>query len=462
MKRMTLPAQLGPVQSLHFLGIGGAGMSGLAELAAAAGFQVSGCDAAETPVLARLRERGIAVYSGHDPQHVQQADVLVVTSAVRADHPEVAAFASQRRPIVKRAALLGWLASGFRTVAVAGTHGKSTTSAMVALALDATGRSPSFAIGAEVPDLGGGNARLGTSECFVVEADEYDYSFLFLEPDVAVVLNVDHDHPDLFPDHASVIRAFRRFLQRLRPHGVAVLSADDPVTSAFADWLRNAGRRVVTFGMHERADFRVEPQGTLRDPGGRSWPLELAVPGWHNRLNAAAAAAAAVELDVPLAAVLPALARFRGVGRRFQDVGTVAGARLIVDYAHHPREVAATIQAARERFPEARIWAVFQPHTYTRTLRFLDDFARALEKADVAVVTAVYAAREEPLPGVDAGALARRINRIPAIAVPDPAAAAQAVAAGIQAGDVVLFLGAGDIWKAAQALREDDHDAGTR
>ncbi|MCX2727294.1 UDP-N-acetylmuramate--L-alanine ligase [Thermomicrobium sp. 4228-Ro] len=462
MSRVRLPAQLETVRSLHFLGIGGAGMSGLAELAVAAGFQVSGCDAAETPLLERLRERGIAVYSGHDPQHVQQADLLVVTSAVRADHPEVAAFASRRRPIVKRAALLGWLASGYRTIAVAGTHGKSTTSAMIALVLEEAARSPSFAIGAEVLDLGGSNARLGSGEDFVVEADEYDYSFLLLEPEVAVVLNVDHDHPDLFPDHASVVRAFRSFLARVRPQGTVVLSADDAVTSGFVRALRASAQRVVTFGSDRQADFRVLPDGTLRDPEGTCWRLTLAVPGWHNRLNAAAAVAAVGALGVPVPLALEALARFHGVGRRFQEVGMTSGARLIVDYAHHPREVAATLQAARERFPTARVWAVFQPHTYTRTLRFLDEFARALENADLVVVTDVYAARERPLPGVDAEALARRIGRVPAIAVPDPSAAAQAVAAGIQAGDVVLFLGAGDIWKAAQALREDSRDAGTR
>jgi len=442
-----------PGAAVHFLGIGGAGMSGLAELAVAAGFVVSGCDAADSPVLERLRERGIAVSLGHDPRHAAEAELLVVTSAVRADHPEVAAFAARRRPIVKRAALLGWLTADYRTIAVAGTHGKSTTSAMVALALEEAGRSPSFAIGADVPDLGGSNARLGRGDCFVVEADEYDFSFLLLEPEVALVLNVDHDHPDLFPDHASVVRAFRRFLDRLRPHGVAVLSADDPVTSEFARRLRAAGRTVVTFGSSETADYRVLPEGLLRDPHGQCWPLALAVPGWHNRANAAAAVAAVATLGVAVPVALRALGRFTGVGRRFQEAGMVSGVRLIVDYAHHPREVAATLQAARERFPAARIWAVFQPHTYTRTQRFLDEFARALEAADVAVITDVYAAREQPLPGIDAGALASRIRRIPAIAVPDPAAAAMTVAAGMRAGDVVLFLGAGDIWKAAHWVR---------
>ncbi|MCX7624520.1 MAG: UDP-N-acetylmuramate--L-alanine ligase [Thermomicrobium sp.] len=462
MSRSLLPAFLPREASLHFLGVGGAGMSGLAELVAALGYRVSGCDAVDSPVLARLRADGVAAVVGHDPRHADEATVLVVTSAVRADHPEVAAFAARRRPIVKRAALLGWLTAPLRTIAVAGTHGKSTTSAMVTLVLEAAGYGPGFAIGAEVPDLAGRSARLGEGEFFVVEADEYDYSFLSLAPELAVVLNVDHDHPDLFPDHGSVVRAFRRFLERLRPGGTAVLSADDPVTREFARTFRQDGKTVVTFGAAEDADFRILPDGSLRDPAGSRWPLVLAVPGRHNRLNAAAAVAATAQLGIPIPVAVGALERFHGVGRRFQDVGTIGGVRLIVDYAHHPREVAATLAATRERFPAARIWAVFQPHTYSRTARFLEEFARALEGADVAVVTDVYAAREQPVPGVDGSAIARRIARIPAIAVPDPGAAAQTVAAGMRPGDVVLFLGAGDIWKAAQLLREGGGNAGAQ
>ncbi len=447
--------------AVHFLGIGGAGMSGLAAIAVDRGLRVSGCDAVDSPVLARLQAKGIAVSVGHDPGHADAADLLVVTSAVRASHPEVAAFAGKRRPVVKRAAFLAWLTAPLRTIAVAGTHGKSTTSAMVALILETAGRAPGFAIGAEVPDLGGESARLGKGDLFVVEADEYDYSFLLLEPEIAIVLNVDHDHPDVFPDRASVVRAFRRFLGRLRPTGVAVLSADDDAARALAEELRAAGRQVVTFGLAEDADVRVLPEGVLRTSDGTEHSLALRVPGWHNRTNAAAAVAAAAQLGVPVSVALAALMRFTGVGRRFQEIGTYSRARLIVDYAHHPREVAATIAAARERFPSARIWAVFQPHTYTRTQRFLDEFARALEAADLVVVTDVYAARERPLPGISGEALARRVERVPALAVPDPSAAAATVAAGVGDGDVVLFLGAGDIWRAAEALREGGTDAST-
>ncbi|MFN3336707.1 MAG: UDP-N-acetylmuramate--L-alanine ligase [Thermomicrobium sp.] len=447
---------------VHFLGIGGSGMSGLAELLAAEGYQVSGCDAVPSPVLEQLAQRGISITIGHSPAHVEDAALLVVTSAVRAAHPEVTAFAIRRRPIVKRAALLGWFTADYLTIAVAGTHGKSTTSGMIALALEVAGLRPGFAIGATVRDLGGTSARPSRGRFFVVEADEYDYSFLALEPYIAVVLNVDHDHPDLFPSHGSVVRAFRRFLERLRPDGVAVLAADDPVTRVFASELSAASRRVFTFGTAADAQYRLLPDGSLREPDGKVHPLDLMVPGWHNRLNAAAAVAAGVAADVPVPVVLQALRYFTGIGRRFEEYGVVEGVPVILDYAHHPREVVATIAAARERYPEARLWAVFQPHTYSRTQLFLDQFAQALEQADIVVVTDVYPAREVPLPGVNGVALAQRIQRVPAIAVPDPEAAAATVRAAMHDGDVVLVLGAGDIWKAAVALREGERNASAR
>ncbi|MCM8745360.1 UDP-N-acetylmuramate--L-alanine ligase [Thermomicrobium sp. CFH 73360] len=447
---------------VHFLGIGGSGMSGLAELLAAEGYRVSGCDAVSSPVLEHLAQRGIAVTIGHNPEHAEDTDLLVVTSAVRVAHPEVTAFAIRHRPIVKRAALLGWLTADYLTIAVAGTHGKSTTSGMIALALEVAGLRPGFAIGATVRDLGGTSAQPSRGQFFVVEADEYDYSFLAFEPYIAVVLNVDHDHPDLFPSHGSVVRAFRRFLERLRPDGVAVLSADDPVTRVFASELSAAGRRVFTFGTAADAQYRVLPDGSLRSPDGTNQPLALAVPGWHNRINAAAAVAAGAAAGVPVLVVLQALRCFSGVGRRFEECGVVEGVPVILDYAHHPREVAATIAAARERYPEARLWVVFQPHTYSRTQLFLDQFAHALEQADIVVVTDVYPARELPLPGVNGVALAQRIQRVPAIAVPNPDAAAATVRAAMQDGDVVLVLGAGDIWKAAVALREGERDASAR
>lgn len=444
---------LGPGSALHFLGIGGAGMSGLAELLAGLGYCVSGCDAVASEVLERLDQRGITVTVGHRPEHADLADLLVLTSAASTDHPEIAAFLARRRPVVKRAALLGWLSASSYTIAVAGTHGKSTTSGMITMILEAAGLQPGFLIGAPLRNLDHRSARPGSGVHLVVEADEYDYSFLTLEPEIAVVLNIDHDHPDLFPNLASVTRAFRRFLGRLRPGGTAILSADDPATGQLAQELRAMDHQVLTFGLAKRAQFRVLPDGSLRLPDGQTWPLHLLVPGWHNRTNAAAAVAAATVLGVAPETAFAALAQFTGVGRRFEDWGEINGTRLIVDYAHHPREVAATLAAARECFPGARLWAVFQPHTYSRTAQFLEEFARTLEMADLVVVSEVYAAREKPLAGVSGDILARAIQRVPAIAVNDPQAAAQTIAAAMQPGDVVLVLGAGDIWKTAALLK---------
>ncbi|MCM8749032.1 UDP-N-acetylmuramate--L-alanine ligase [Thermomicrobiaceae bacterium CFH 74404] len=448
-------AHLQPPAHVHFIGLGGIGMSGLARMLAQLGYRVSGCDAADSPLLETLRAEGIIVHLGHDPAHVQDADLVVITSAVHAAHPEVTAAVTRRRPVVKRAALLGWLTAGTTCVAVAGTHGKSTTAGMISLILERAGLSPSFAVGAEVRDLGA-NARLGSGAAFVVEADEYDYSFLHLEPEVAVVLNIEHDHPDLFPTQAAVEAAFRRFLERVRPGGSVVLSRDDPGGRRLAHALARCEVRTVTFGTSELADWRVtgEVNPVLAGPGGRSWNLGLRVPGWHNRLNAAAAVAAAAALGVDPETSLRALEAFSGVGRRFELWGQGQGIAVIVDYAHHPSEIRATIAAARERYPDARLWVIFQPHTYSRTRAFFSDFAAALGLADQTILTPVYAAREADPGDVSLERLALRIEPGPARLAASPQAAAELVAELAGPGDVVLVLGAGDVWKAAPALLE--------
>ncbi len=452
-QRLPTLSSLAPPAHVHFVGLGGIGMSGLARMTAQLGYRVSGCDAVDAPLLHVLRAEGIAVQVGHDPRHVEDADLVVVTSAVRAHHPEVAAAAERRRPVVKRAALLGWMTTGATCVAVAGTHGKSTTAGMIALILERAGMSPSFAVGAEVRDLGT-NARLGTGTAFVVEADEYDYSFLHLEPAVAVVLNVEHDHPDLYPTPASVEAAFRRFTERVRPGGTVVLSGDDPGCQRLARSLAERGLRVVTFGMGGQVDWRVtgESAPALRGPAGEYWHLGLQVPGWHNRLNAVAAVAAAAELGVEPESSVRALEAFSGVGRRFELWGQPNGVTVIVDYAHHPSEIRATISAARERFPGSRLWVIFQPHTYSRTRAFFGEFARALGLADEVILTPVYAAREVDPGDVSLERLARRVEPAPARLVADGRAAAEFVAERVAPGDVVLVLGAGDIWQAAPVL----------
>jgi len=446
-------AYLKPTAHLHFIGLGGIGMSGLARMLAQLGYRVSGCDTVDAPLLETLRAQGIEVWTRHDPEHVVQADLVVVTSAVRAHHPEVAAAVRLRRPVVKRAALLGWLTGATTCVAVAGTHGKSTTTAMIAFILEQAGWSPSFAIGAESLDLGT-NARLGAGDTFVVEADEYDYSFLSLEPELAVVLNVEHDHPDLFPTLASVEAAFRRFLERVRHGGAVVLSSDDPGCRRLLASLHGCGLRVVTFGSGPEADWiLVEEAGTtvIRHQE-RQWPLALRVPGWHNRLNAVAAVAAASILGAEPESALRTLGAFSGTGRRFEVVGMSQGVTVVVDYAHHPSEIRATISAARERFPGAKLWVIFQPHTFSRTRTFFSEFAKALGLADEVIVTPVYAAREVDPGDVPIERLALQVEPRMARVAANPHAAAQLAAERVSPGDVVLVLGAGDVWVAAPVL----------
>lgn len=453
----TAPVLPPPPATLHLVGIGGIGMSGLARILAARGYRVSGSDAVDSPVVQALRAEGFPVTVGHDPANLGDPDLVVVTAAAPESNPEVAAARARGIPIIKRAALLGRLCDERVCLAVAGTHGKSTTSGMLALALVHAGEDPSFAVGAVLKELGT-NARPGAGPLFVAEADEYDYSFLWLHPDVAVVTNIEHDHPDLFPSRESVLEAFTRFVRGMRPGGTLVVSADDPGCRDLLTRLGDRRPRVVTFGSDPNADWSIvrdEETGSgdlVRAPGGRTLRLRLVVPGWHNRLNALAALAAGEAAGVAPERLLPGLAAFGGVGRRFEVRGQARGVTVVDDYAHHPTEIRATIEAARERYPAARLWAVFQPHTYSRTREMLDDFAAALSLADYVVLAPIYAARETDDLGVSSADIAGRMAGRPVVVVESPAAAGEVVAADAEAGDVVLILGAGDIWKAGERL----------
>ena len=442
-----------PPARVHMVGIGGVGVSGLARMLARRGYAVTGSDLNDSPTVRELRSEGIPVAVGHAAENVIGADLVVVTAALRQDNPELVEAGRRGIRVVKRAALLGLLANPALCLAVAGSHGKSTTSGMAALALDRAGLEPSFAVGATVRELGT-NARLGDGPHFVVEADEYDYSFLWLRPRVAIVTNIEHDHPDIFADFDAVLSAFERFAAGVAEGGTLVLSAEDAGSRALRERLDAAGydRRIVTFGESE-ADWilaRDSGRTSVHGPGGQVFELRLAVPGRHNLQNALAVLAAADGLGVDARRLVAGLETFGGVSRRFEILRDDA-VTIISDYAHHPTEIAATIAAARERYPGRRIVAIFQPHTYSRTRALLDDFAVALDAADAVVLAEIYRARETDSLGVSSADIAKRMRTRPVV-VDGVSDAARAAGAMRQEGDVLLVMGAGDIYEAAEAL----------
>jgi UDP-N-acetylmuramate--alanine ligase len=453
-KRSVTGTALPPAPAtVHMVGIGGVGVSGLARMLAAVGYRVTGSDLHDSPALDDLRRHGVEVHIGHDAGHLGDAALVVTTAAAPEDNPELAAARERGIPIVKRAALLGEMSARERCVAVAGSHGKSTTSGMLAYALSHAGYDPSYAVGAVVNQLGA-NASPGSSDLFVVEADEYDYSFLHLSPEIAIITNIEHDHPDLFPDLATVECAFARFIDRVRPGGLLVTSADDPACRRLRQAISRTDLRVVTVGRSDDADWRLSDRGddaAVETPDGARLPLRLTVSGAHNRLNAAMALATLDGVPVEREASLRAISSFTGVGRRFDIRGEPGGVPVIDDYAHHPTEIRATIEAARERYPGANLWAIFQPHTYTRTRELLDEFAAALDLADLVVLLEIYPARETDTLGVSSGSIAGRMAR-PAPVMATPRDAAAYVAGRVGAGDVILVLGAGDVWMASPEL----------
>ncbi|MGH2531979.1 MAG: UDP-N-acetylmuramate--L-alanine ligase [Thermomicrobiales bacterium] len=447
-----------PPAAVHFVGIGGIGMSGLARILHAWGYQVTGSDAAASEQTSALRQEGIPVSIGHDDiEAASGADFVIVTAAVRADNPEVAAARGRNVPTVKRAQLLGMLANFRRCLAVAGTHGKSTTSGMLASALLALQMDPSYAIGAVV-NATGANAGAGSGEAMVVEADEYDYSFLWLTPDVAVVTNIEYDHPDLFPNQAAYDDAFARFVDGIRAGGCLVIAADDPGCARLLKrWTPAANQSLVTFGETPEADWHLsgdEKGWWLRGSDGVGRTMELNVPGRHNARNAAAAVAAMVAFGVESERAVASLDAYTGIGRRFEVKGEVGGVTIVDDYAHHPSEIRATLDAARRCYPGRRLWAIFQPHTYTRTKALLHDFADALANADEIVLLDIYPAREIDTLGVSSADLLRRLPGHAWLGG-SPDETTKLILSGVRAGDVVLTLGAGDITSVGPALLAD-------
>ncbi|HQY31432.1 MAG TPA: UDP-N-acetylmuramate--L-alanine ligase, partial [Thermomicrobiales bacterium] len=377
--------------AVHFVGIGGIGMSGLARILQTWGYTVSGSDAFPSQLVDQLQEEGIPVTIGHeDVSRAQSADLIVATAALRPTNTELQAARQANIPIVKRAELLGMLMNSRLGIAVAGSHGKSSTSGMVVTAMMALQRAPSYAIGAIVQSEGT-NAAPGDGAAMIVEADEYDYSFLWLKPQIAIITNVDYDHPDLFPDQDAYDRAFLRFTLGIRPGGTLILNGDDAGVQRLLPQLQRADLQVVTYGERSGADWTIAGS-IVRAPDGREVRLNLQVPGRHNIGNATAALIAMESLGAPVGEGAAALGTYTGVARRFEIKAEVGGVTIVDDYAHHPQEIAATIQAARSRYPDRRLVIAFQPHTYSRTKALASAFAEALTAADVPMVLNIYAA----------------------------------------------------------------------
>jgi len=443
-------------QHAHFIGIGGIGMSGIAEILLNLGVEVSGSDLRRGAVTDRLASLGATIYEGHDASNVGDATVVVTSSAVSPLNPEVLEAHAHKIPVIQRAEMLAELMRLKYGIAIAGMHGKTTTTSMVASVLAAGGLDPTVVVGGRVDALGS-NARLGTTQYLVAEADESDRSFLKLSPILAVVTNLDREHMDCYRDMADVERAFLDFMDKVPFYGAVTACVDNALLKAI---LPRARRRVFTYGVADEADYRVEfldaapgrfVRFVVHTEKGPLGPFELHVPGRHNVLNATAAVAIACQLGVSEDKIAEGLSHFRGVDRRFQLRGVMRGVTVVDDYGHHPTEIRATLAAARE-CGYKRVHVVFQPHRYTRTLDLLDQFAGAFTDADTVAVLPIYAASEEPIPGVTAEALQARIEGPLTQFVPDFAVAVALVAAQASEGDLILTLGAGNVSQLAPLI----------
>jgi UDP-N-acetylmuramate--alanine ligase len=462
------------VKHIHFVGVGGSGMSGIAEILHNLGYTVSGSDSSDSATVRRLASLGIAVNVGHSADHIAGAEAVVTSTAVRADNPEVIAARAKRIPVVPRAVMLAELMRLKRGIAIAGTHGKTTTTSLVTSVLAEAGLDPTFVIGGRL-NAAGANSRLGSGDHIVVEADESDASFLNLLPVMAVVTNIDADHMDTYGhDFARLKHAFVEFVHRMPFYGAAIVCSDDAGVRSIMPML---SRPVVTYGFGEDAMVRaVNVQAdagrmhfTVQRRNGVVMPdlaITLNLPGDHNVLNALAAIAVATELELSDAAMVKGLAEFRGVGRRFQRYGEVAinpadasagQFTLIDDYGHHPVEMAATLAAARGAFPQRRLVLAFQPHRYTRTRDCFEDFVKVIGSADAVLLTEVYAAGESPIVAADGRALARALRvagKVDPVFVDDIAELPQAIADHVRAGDVVVSMGAGSIGQVSSQVLE--------
>jgi UDP-N-acetylmuramate--alanine ligase len=445
------------VERIHFVGIGGAGMGGIAEVLLNEGYKVSGSDIAAGAVTERLAGLGAEIFIGHNAANIQGASVVVVSSAIKAENPEVATARELRIPVVRRAEMLGELMRFRHGIAIAGTHGKTTTTSLMASVFAEAGADPTFVIGGLL-NSAGSNARLGAGRYLIAEADESDASFLHLQPMATVITNIEADHMDTYQGDFEKLKAtYLEFLHNLPFYGLVVVCLDDPVLRQLIPCI---GRTVLTYGFSDDADYQISDfsqsgtvsQFVVTDPAGNQREISLNLPGRHNALNATAVFALAQDEGIAEQAILAALSKFEGIGRRFQQYGEFDTGRgkvlLLDDYGHHPTEVAATVAAVRSAWPERRLVMCYQPHRYTRTRDLYDDFARVLSDVDTLLLLEVYAAGEAPIPGADSRSLARSIRargQLEPIYVAQPADLAASLAEVLQDGDVVLTQGAGNI-----------------
>ena len=459
---------LQPNMHIHLIGIGGSGISAIAKVLLGRGFTVSGSDQQANEITAVLQSAGATIHQGHDAAHIVGAQLVVISSAIPEDNPELEAARAADIPVMKRSEFLGHLMADRIGIAVAGTHGKTTTTGMLAHILMEAELDPTVIVGGVLPSLdGGSNGRFGEGDYFLVEADEYDHMFLGLKPEVAIISNIEHDHPDIFPDEAAYRAAFEQFAQLLPAGGHLVACATDPETAALLEKVNLPGVQISTYALGTAegeqpdadylaldlrpnqlggTDFLVETEGQMMGLA------RLRVPGEHNVLNALAAIIVATDLGVDFNVIRAALGSFSGVNRRFELVGEVASVTVIDDYAHHPTEIAVTLQAARQRYPGRRIWAVWQPHTFSRTKLLLDKFATCFADADRVVALDIYRSRETDSLGLDTAVVLEAMNHPAAIHIPNLDDAAKYILDRVRPHDVVLTLGAGDSNKVAEQL----------
>jgi len=444
------------IKTIHFVGIGGIGMSGIAEILADRGLVVSGCDLKASAMTDLLIGRGIPVTIGHDPVHLHGADLVVVTSAVKGYNVEIDSALQRGIPVVKRKEILGHIVNRKRAIGVSGTHGKTTTSAMIAVILEEAGLDPTVIIGGMLRNIGS-NAKSGRGDFLVVEADEYDRTFHELRPEIAVITNVEADHLEYYGSFEAIVEAFRIFTTRVKPGGAVIGCVDDPIVRDLLGKISGATQKVIRYGLSDTAELRAtnivysELGSTFEVP--RVGGFRVFVPGEHNVRNALAAIAVARELGITTQATAAGLARFLGVDRRFQILGEFAGAIVVDDYAHHPTEIRATLTAARRGYPKRRVVALFQPHLYSRTRDFAVQFGESLLVADVALVAPIYASREQPIEGITSKLIADAVGGVEYLERSNDAIIEE-LRRRLQPNDLFIAMGAGDVHQIAEALVE--------